>query len=360
MSKNITICLDGKIPIRVINKPYCQRCMNALVEGQRFCDICVNPPFDGDNWYFNEVKALGIYHNYKTSDYQIPINNLTELVNILKFRQHNKFKKYAGELIADGLFQLTQTYPKLIEDTTYITIIPKFNTTEVNQCDFILKPLMTKFSESGSEIQDISSTVVRIMDIGEHKYKNLNERYDGIKGIHRVDISNLEMNKILILDDILTTGSTVWDLARALKEKNAGEINIIVAGRHYQYEKWPIAMGMEFDNLLLYFSDLDLHREKKKIDKVCIKSLSVSENKQISSIIKGTKKEYRLIIDFEKKILNHNCTDFLMDRKWKKRFCKHITKVFLQMKEDYGLDYSQNLLELIYQQLDKWIFENVI
>lgn len=359
MSKNKTIYLDGKIPIRVINKPYCQRCMNVLIEGQRFCDICVNPPFDGDNWFFNEVKALGIYHNYKTSDYQIPINNLTELVNILKFRQQNKFKKYAGRLIADGLFQLIQMYPKLIENTTYITIIPKFNVSEVNQCDFILKPLMTKFRESGSEIQDISSTVVRLMDIGEHKYKNLNERYDEIKGIHRVDISNLEMNKILILDDILTTGSTVWDLARAFKEKNAGEINIIVAGRHYLYKNWSVFTEFNFDDLLLYFSYLDMHRDRKKIDKVVIKKLSIDENSQVYSLIEGTTRDYQLIIDFENMILRHDCTDFLMDRKWDKRFCKHITKVFLQMKEDYGLDYSQNLLELIYQQLDKWIFENV-
>ena len=358
MSKNITIYLDGKIPIRVINKPYCQKCMNALSEGQRVCDICVNPPFDGDNWYFNEVKALGIYHNFKTNDYQIPINNLTELVNILKFRRQNKFKKYAGELIADGLFQLTQTYPKLIEGTTYITIIPKFNTTEVNQCDFILAPLIKKFRTSGLKIQDISNKVVRLMDIGEHKHKKLYERYDKINGSHRVDIPNLEMNKVLILDDIFTTGSTVWDLARALIKKNAGEINIIVAGRHYQYEKWPIIMGMKFDDLLLYFSNLDLHREKKKIDEVCIKSLSVIENKQISSIIKGTKKEYRLMIDFEKKILNHNCTDFLMDRKWKKRFCKHITKVFLQIEEQYGKSLSQDFLISLYHDLDKWVFEN--
>ena len=358
MSKNIIIYLDGKIPIRVINKPYCQRCMNALIEGQRFCNICVNPPFDGDNWYFNEVKALGIYHNYKTSDYQIPINNLTELVNILKFRQQNKFKKYAGELIADGLFQLTQTYPKLIEDTTYITIVPKFNTTEVNQCDFILAPLIKKFRTSGLKIQDISNKVVRLMDIGEHKHKKFYERFDEINGIHRVDIPNLEMNKVLILDDIFTTGSTVWDLARAFKEKNAGEINIIVAGRHYLYDNWPVFKEFNFDDLLLYFSYLDMHRDRKKIDKVVIKNLSINENSQVYSLIEGTTRDYQLLINFENKLLRHDCTDFLTERRWSKRFCKHITKVFIDIRDQRGDKLAESLLNQIYNDLDEWVFKD--
>ncbi len=355
MTKTNFIYLKGKIPVRIINEPYCQKCMNPYSEDQHLCYTCANPPFEDDGWYFNEVKALGIYHNYE----KIPINNLTEVVNILKFRKQKTFKKYAGDLIADGLFQLTKTYPKLIEDTNYITIVPKFNTTEVNQCDFILAPLIKKFKTAGFKIQDISNKVVRLMEIGEHKHKKFLERYDEIKGIHRVDITNLEKNKVLILDDIFTTGSTTWDLARAFKEKNAGEINIIVAGRHYPHENWPVFTEFNFDDLLLYFSYLDLHRDRKKIDKVVIKNLSIDKNRQAYSLIEGTKTDYQLIIDFENNILKHDCTDFLTDRKWSKRFCKHITKVFLQIKEDYGLDCSQNLLELIYHQLDKWVFEKV-
>ncbi len=355
MTKTNLIYLKGKIPIRIINEPYCQKCMNPYSEDQSLCYTCANPPFDEDGWYFNEVKALGIYHNYE----KIPINNLTEVVNILKFRKQKSFKKYAGDLIADGLFQLTKLYPKLIEDTAYITIIPKFNTTTVNQCSFILTPLIKKFKTSGLEIQDISNKVVRLMDIGEHKHKKFLQRYDQIKGIHRVDIHNLDNNKILVLDDIFTTGSTVWDLARALKKKNAGEINILVAGRHYPYENWPVFKELNFDDLLLYFSYLDMHRDRKKIDKVVIKHLSIDENSQIYSLIEGTRRNYQLIIDFENKILRHDCTDFLTDRKWSKRFCKHISKVFLQMKEVRGLDYSQSLLGLIYHKLDKWVFENI-
>ena len=355
MIKTNLIYLKGKISIRIINEPYCQKCMNPYSEDQSLCYTCANPPFDEDGWYFNEVKALGIYHNYEK---KIPINNLTEVVNILKFRRQKKFKKYAGELIADGLFQLTYTYPKLIEDTTYITIIPKFNITEVNQCDFILAPLIKKFETLGLKIQDISNKVVRLMDIGEHKHKKFYERYDMIKNVHRVDIPNLEKKKVLILDDIFTTGSTVWDLARALKEKNAGEINILVAGRHYPYVNWPVFKELNIDDLLLYFSYLDLHRNRKKIDKVVIKNLSIDENSQVYSLIEGTTRDYQLIIDFENKILRHDCTDFLTDKKWSKRFCKHITKVFIKIKAQEGDKLAESLLNQIYNTLDKWLFEN--
>lgn len=356
MTKTNFIYLKGNIPIRIINEPYCQKCMNPYSEDLSLCYTCANPPFEEDSWHFNEVKALGIYHNYEK---KIPINNLTEVVNILKFRKQETFKKYAGDLIADGLFQLTQTYPKLIEDTTYITIVPKFNTTKVNQCDFILVPLLKKFKISGLKIQDISKKVIRLMDIGEHKHKKFYERFDMIKGIHRVDIPNLDKNKILILDDIFTTGSTAWDLAKAFKDKNAGEINIIVAGRNYPYKNWPVFKELNFDDLLLYFSFLDMHRDRKKINKVVIKSLYIDKNSRVHSLIEGTRRDYQLIIDIENKIVRHDCTDFLVERKGSKRFCKHITKVFLQMKEDHGLDYSQDLLGHMYHQLDKWVFENI-
>lgn len=357
MTKTNVIYLKGDIPIKIINEPYCKKCMSPYNDNSTSCYTCSNPPFDNDEWYFNEVKALGIYRNYEK---KIPVNILTEVINILKFRKEKTSKRYAGDLIADGLFKLSKTYPELIDDTDYITIIPKFNTTEVNQCDFILLPLIKKFKASGFEIQDISSKVVRLRDIGEHKYKKLFERFDDIKGIHRVDISNLKKSKVLIIDDIYTTGSTTWDLARALKEKNAGEINILVAGRNFGYENWPTFKDLSFDDLLLYFSYLDLHRNRNKITNVEIKSLSIDENNNVHSLLEGTTRDYQLFIDFDNKTLRHDCTDFLIERKGRKRFCKHITKVFFQIKENYGLDKSYKLLSLIYHHLDKWDFENLL
>ncbi len=76
----------------------------------------------------------------------------------------------------------------------------------------------------------------------------------------------------------------------------------------------------------------------------------------IKSKVKGTKEESYLIeIDLNRKILYHNCHDFETRRAENKKFCKHLTKLFLLLK-----DKNQNLAEFflskISENIDSWDF----
>ena len=76
----------------------------------------------------------------------------------------------------------------------------------------------------------------------------------------------------------------------------------------------------------------------------------------IKSKVKGTKQESYLIeIDVNRKILYHNCHDFETRRAENKKFCKHLTKLFLLLK-----DKNQNLAEFflskIAENIDSWDF----
>ena len=78
----------------------------------------------------------------------------------------------------------------------------------------------------------------------------------------------------------------------------------------------------------------------------------------IISVIAGSGQDYNLSIDLKNRIIKHDCPNYINKRKRSKKFCKHITKVFLDIKEEFGEQYTTNILRSMYIHLDKWEFES--
>ncbi|MBD3214350.1 MAG: hypothetical protein GF311_17195 [Candidatus Lokiarchaeota archaeon] len=351
--------LDEEISIERIPEKYCTMCLNQMYSEQKLCNTCKELPSYIGNWNFKSVNALGIYHKYKQKGYSIPINVLSELILLLKFRKGKKFRTFAGSLIAKGLFKIFQERRDIYNDVFHIVISPKFKKTEENQVEYILNPFMKILSQNSYNIENISQRVKRLKDVGKNKGKRLEERFNDIKGVHEVRIDDLGQADIIIIDDIFTTGSTSWDLARALKERNAGKIHVLVAGRHWLFDEWPINElysngDFSFDYLVNYFSRTDYNRDRKKISKVKIINLEIQKD-HIYGLIKGSRGNYELDIDYENNILSHSCPDFINDKKRNKKFCKHISKVFLNIRKE-NEKFSNTLMNSIYRELDSWQF----
>ncbi len=358
-----TYYLEGKIPIRLIQEPFCLKCMNQVEKGLDLCLNCSLPPDIVKEWYFNKVKTLGIYHAYEIGNYKIPINILSELISLLKFKKGEKFKKYAGKLLADGLSYIFTQNIDLFENTAYITIPPKYNRDEKNQCIYLVNPFLKKLKKLGFNLESIIEKTFKLKDTGKNKGKTLEERFNDIQGVHKIDVNDLQEKDVLIIDDVFTVGSTVWDLSRALKEINAGEINILVAGRHMLFDKWPIPELMSskelcFEDLITYFSRLDVDRENRKIKNVKLKTRGMVNSETIFSVIAGSRQDYNLLIDLKNRIIKHDCPNYINKRMKSMKFCKHITKAFLDIKEISGEPYTTSILRSMYMHLDKWEFKS--
>ncbi len=360
MSKNEKIFLEGKIPIRLIQKPFCKKCMDIVSQGEEKCHNCKDPLPIVRDWYFDKVLSLGIYHSYDNdigdSSYKIPINILSELIYLLKFKKGENFKEYAGKLIADGFFQLITKKQEIFRNIKYITTSPKYGKSEKNQCEFIIKPLLQKMRENGFDVENILSRTERLRDVGKNKDKGLEDRFNDISGVHNIVGEGFNGEEVLIIEDIYTTGSTVWDLARALREKNTGEINVLVAGRSRSYSSWKVSGDLDFNELIFYFSNLDIDRAPKRIYEVIVTQLEVLDDFIIASF-KGSEENYKLIIDYKNKIIKHNCGNFIQKRMRNKKFCKHLTKIFIDLLNQKDKTYVKNLLNSIYLSLDKWEFK---
>lgn len=360
MSKNEKIFLEGRIPIRLIQKPFCKKCKDIVNQGEKMCYNCKNTLPIVKDWYFNKVKCIGIYHSYDNdignSSYKIPINLLSELIYLLKFKKGPNFKEYAGKLIADGFFQIITGNPEIFRNIKYITTSPKYDKSEKNQCEFIIKPLLEKMRRNGFDVENILNRTERLRNVGENKDKGLEERFNDISGVHNIVGEDFNGKKVLIIEDIYTTGSTVWDLARALRDKNAGEINVLVAGRSRSCSSWKVSEDLDFNELILYFSKLDYDRVPRTINDVKIINLESQDN-NITATFKGSETDYHLSIDYKKKVIKHNCSDFILKRIKNKKFCKHLTKIFIDLLKHKDKMDVKNLLNLIYLSLDKWEFK---
>ncbi len=357
---NDIIFLDGKIPIKTIQLPFCYKCMDHISSGCDFCLNCENPPsYTRGKWFFNCIRALGIYSQIKYGDYLVPINLLSELLVLLKFKRMTKFKKYAGSLLADGLFQIVKNNIELFQGSSYIITSPKFSSAEKNNVEFIIRPLLPKLNSIGFSIDNITYKAKRNKDIGQSKSLGTFEnRFEAIGGVHDIELEDLHNKKVILIDDIITSGSTAWDLSRALKDKNAGDINILAAGKNQTRYQWPITKfdDFSFDYLMLYFSKMDFHRDIDKIEKCNVEQLEINGSKQGYTIIEGSIGEYVIKIDFNKKILTHKCDDFVHDKMRSKKFCKHISKLFMEIKNMDGEENSKEKLLGMYQNLDRWDF----
>lgn len=331
--------------------------MNLIRKSEEYCQFCLDPPFtSNETWYFNKIISLGIYKTYENEPYnRIPLNILTKIVLMTK-GDVKKQKPKLGNYIADGLFQIVKQHPFLLNEKTILLIPPKYNRAEENQCIYFLIPFIKILKKNGYGINNISDKILRVKDVGKSRKKDREKRFTDIKNAHKLSNIDLKNQKILILDDVVTSCSTIWDISRELKEKNASEINILSIGRTLMSGSDilgdNISHDLEFNELITYFSNLDNILEPKKIDDVRLNDININD-----FLIECSLKNYDLRIDFENMTLKHNCRDFEIKRMMNKSFCKHITKLFYEIRREYGERFSREKLYYIYANLLNWKFD---
>ena len=200
-------------------------CLGCQKEGEYLCQDCKEL-----------LEILRIHKKYKTkylSDLYFPLVYKKPLTKklILSF----KYKPFLKDLSLTLSF-LILDHLKLIEE-------------EKNFSDFILIPIPLEkkklkwrgFNQSEEigkklaenlEIPIFSNVLFKIKETRPQVELSEKERRENIKGCFLVKNKDLIKNKkILLLDDIFTTGSTMEEAAKTLKEAGAKEIVGMVLAR---------------------------------------------------------------------------------------------------------------------------------
>ncbi|MGG7176906.1 ComF family protein [Clostridium paraputrificum] len=143
---------------------------------------------------------------------------------ILKFKYHKDFN--AGEV----LVRLIEGKLDLVEKDYCLTFIPigeeALRSRGFNQCKYIADEIgFRKDFKVVDTLEKVKETKIQKTLIKEERLKNLLGAFE-VKNVKKV-----KGRKLIIIDDVVTTGATLSEAARVLKECGASEIKILTLGK---------------------------------------------------------------------------------------------------------------------------------
>ncbi len=98
-----------------------------------------------------------------------------------------------------------------------------------NQSELITDELSNKLN-IGTE----SRIITKILNNKPQSTLNKDERIDNVKNVYTINVKNIEVIKnknVLIFDDIYTTGSTVNEIARILKQNGSTNVGVLTIAK---------------------------------------------------------------------------------------------------------------------------------
>lgn len=214
LSNEYPICAACKNRIEYAAEPVCKRCGKPLTDERgEFCQDCTR-----HTHYFVQGKALWVYQGcVKQSIYRLKYSNRREYG-----------LAYAQEL--------ARQYGRWIERKQIEAILPvplhkkRRRQRGYNQAEIIAKELGKLLN-----IPVHTDLLLRCIHTKPQKELNDKERKDNLKRAFRTAGKDMLFHRILLVDDIYTTGSTIDGAAKALRESGVAEIYFVAVsiGRGY-------------------------------------------------------------------------------------------------------------------------------
>lgn len=215
-----TDCLPGFVPVE---SPICPRCGMMFHErnsDDHFCGRCIKSSGE-----FRVARAVGVYDQ-----------SLMSVVRSYKYNGKTQLAKPLGRL----LFFLFQDMYLNSQNSPPDLIIPvplhkkRFRQRGFNQSWLILRkwPDISKIKATGKGIQLRRDVLVRKKWTESQAGLDQKKRKSNIKGAFSLlPYAEIKGKKILLVDDVYTTGATVDECAGVLMKNGAKHVDIITLAR---------------------------------------------------------------------------------------------------------------------------------
>lgn len=198
------VCAECLRKIKLLTPPWCMRCGRKVEDGEEYCRDC-----RGSRHVFDRGRALYEYADAAASIYRF------------KYAGRREYADFFGEEIAEYLGDfIRQIQPD------GIVPIPlhrrRYAKRGYNQAELLA-------SETGRRlgIPVYPKMLVRVRNTVPQKKLNPQERQNNLKKAFNIGRNDVKLKVILVFDDIYTTGSTIDEAARALREAGAEKIYFI-------------------------------------------------------------------------------------------------------------------------------------
>lgn len=206
-----------------IQDPCCRKC------------ACPNVTVDDCSWHwksygFERVYAMGAYYPSLGSPTAIGWTDfLSNHIRGLKL-----YPRYAIPL-GLGLSLCIQNRFKELREMDVIVPVPKFQTElkkARNNPEIVYNQAveLSKIISKNTGIQYLEA--LRKTRAQDMKHLSWNEKWQVVKGLYEVaDIKAVDCNRIMLVDDVYTSGATVSECSEILTQAGAKIVNVLVAGR---------------------------------------------------------------------------------------------------------------------------------
>jgi len=217
-SRGYSICKDCFKTIKLIENPYCKKCGKPLIGTEFFLNnkdiLCIN--CRKQHSYFNCARSVGVYEKA-----------LRKCIHLFKYYREKKLAKPLGKLLIDYLSKNKQLYQEL---DLIIPVPLHKNDLKIrgfNQSLLLSKEIGDYFSlpvEKNILIKK-KITGAQIKLSKKEREKNL------LNAFFIAEPERIKGKKLLLIDDVFTTGSTVNECSKELKKAQVKNICVLTLAR---------------------------------------------------------------------------------------------------------------------------------
>lgn len=201
--KPLLVCEKCRGEIKYICEPCCKKCGKPLVvREQEYCYDCSRQEHE-----FTRGLSLWLYDKeVQKSIYNFKYNNKREYARIYI----NELTKYHREKIISWRAQCLIPVP---------VHKAKMRERGFNQAELLAKELGKQL-----ELPVNDKLIIRCKETTPQKQLNSKERKNNLKKAFKISNNDVKLKKVILVDDIYTTGATIDSISAVLK--NAGVSNV--------------------------------------------------------------------------------------------------------------------------------------
>lgn len=201
-------CRDCLAELKFTEPPFCPGCGGHLSGILELCPDCLTEP--KRPW----TKALALFRMEGTAE---------DVIRRYKYRNHPEYARALGQLASSKLKELNVKIDMIVPTPLHWT---RYLWRGFNQAEL----LSIAISEhSGVPVRTALRRVKRTKQQARLK------REERLKNIHKafsaIDSTIVKNRAILLVDDVMTTGSTLSSAAKALLKAGASDVYVLVAAR---------------------------------------------------------------------------------------------------------------------------------
>ncbi len=212
------------------NTDFCLTCGRNMTVGSRYCTDCKNK-----EWSFRLARAPFIY-----------CNNVKLLIHRLKYGNCKYLAKELSVYLADTYYEHS-----LMSDI--ITFVPMFFKKKrkrgYNQAEELARALG---KITGCEVKEL---LIKTHETKSNARQNAKQREHSVAGTIAMTRNsedtpiNIKGKRILLIDDVFTTGATARECGKVLIAAKAAEVNVLTLATSKQSDKPSLKSVSELKDL---------------------------------------------------------------------------------------------------------------